>query len=64
MFGGGIEYAFTDNITAKVEGLWVAFRDRKQDGFFNQVVGVTNTGAPVTAASLGFDSRQHSDDFV
>jgi hypothetical protein len=25
VFGGGVEYAFTDNLTAKLEGLWITF---------------------------------------
>ncbi len=67
--GGGVEYAFTDNITAKLEGLYVNFDNERRSNFFNfgdSVVGVTNTGAPVTSTglgSVGFDSR-HNDDFA
>ena len=67
--GGGIEYAFTNNLTVKIEGLYVNFeRDRKNDNFFagGNVVGVSNTGAPVFAdqVGLGFDSRRNRDDFA
>ena len=43
--GGGVEYAFTPNITAKVEGLYVNFGGRGSNT--GGVVGVTNTGAPI-----------------
>jgi hypothetical protein len=44
--------------------LWVSFRDRNRNNgsFGNQVVGVTNTGAPVIASSLGFDNRRRDND--
>ena len=63
--GGGLEYAFTNNLTAKIEGLYIQF-DRNRDnnnGFFGgSVVGVSNTGAAVTAnqLGLGFDNRRDS----
>ena len=48
VLGGGVEWAFTNNLTFKVEGLWVGFDGGK--GVFNDsVVGVTNTGAPIHA---------------
>ncbi|MDF2971080.1 MAG: hypothetical protein K0R61_1530 [Microvirga sp.] len=60
--GGGVEWAFTNNLTLKVEGLWVNF-----DGGDNgrgccvavQVVDVTNTGAPITSTNTttGFGGR-------
>ena len=55
------------NWTAKIEGLYVAF-DREQtnnNGFLlsGNVVGVSNTGAPVTAGQLGIDNRRDRDDF-
>lgn len=53
--GGGIEYAFTPNITAKIEGLYVNFGDNK-----NNVVGTTNTGAPIVGTGRG----NSSDDFA
>src|SRR3954452_4838001 len=62
--GGGIEYAITNNITAKIEGLYVQFdRNRNDNGSFGgTVVGVSNTGAAVTAnqLGLGFDNRRDS----
>jgi outer membrane immunogenic protein len=65
--GGGVEWAFALNWTAKIEGLYVAF-DREQtndNGFLlsGNVVGVSNTGAPVTAGQLGIDNRRDREDF-
>src|SRR3954469_9051338 len=65
--GGGVEWAFAPNWTAKIEGLYVAF-DREQtndNGFLlsGNVVGVSNTGAPVTAGQLGIDNRRDREDF-
>jgi outer membrane immunogenic protein len=68
--GGGIEYAFTPNWTVKLEGLYVSFEgDRRRNNNFlgSQVVGVTNTGAPVTATQLGFGfdrDRRLNNDFA
>ncbi|HEX2554618.1 MAG TPA: porin family protein [Microvirga sp.] len=43
--GGGVEYAFTNNLSAKIEGLYVDFSN---DGGRNgNVVGVTNTGRAI-----------------
>src|SRR3954454_677056 len=66
--GGGIEYAFTNNLTVKIEGLYVNFeRDHRNNSFLGgNVVGVTNTGAPVLdsqIAGFGFDSRRRANDF-
>jgi len=57
--GGGVEYAFTNNLTAKIEGLYVFGNNRNENNNFlggsgGGVVGVTSTGAPVIAASTGF----------
>src|SRR3954451_21957931 len=63
--GGGVEWAFALNWTAKIEGLYVAF-DRQQNnntGFVGgEVVGVSNTGAAVTAGPLGFGNRRDRGD--
>ena len=73
--GGGVEYAFTNNLTVKVEGLYVfGNNNNRNDNFFGLngfgtgggVVGVTNTGAPVIAAAnnnfaFGFDNRRRDD---
>ena len=48
VLGGGVEWAFTNNLTFKVEGLWVGF-DGGNAVFNDSVVGVTNTGAPINA---------------
>jgi outer membrane immunogenic protein len=68
--GGGLSYAFTNNLVATVEGLYVSF-ERNRDNFNGAllgggVVGVSNTGAPVTANQLGFglDNRRNRDDFA
>jgi outer membrane immunogenic protein len=50
--GGGIEYAFTNNISAKIEGLYVDFGDGGNRSRRNEVVGVTNTGAAITATNF------------
>lgn len=57
--GGGVEYAFTPNITGRVEGYYVNFGDRgRVNG--GTLVGVTNTNAPIIAATGG----RRDDDFV
>ena len=64
--GGGVEWAFAYNWTAKIEGLYVSFdRNRNNNtGFIGgEVVGVSNTGAQVTAGQLGFNNRRDRDDF-
>jgi len=55
--GLGGEWAFTNNLSAKIEYLHLDFSRNRGGGFFggNNVVGVTNTGAPITSANtLGF----------
>jgi len=59
--GGGLEYAFTPNFTGKIEGLYVNF-GHSGSVAGNSVIGVTNTGAAVTAAAAGF--RNRDDDFA
>lgn len=67
--GGGLEYAFTNNWTAKIEGLYVSFDDNnnRNNGFGN-VVGVSNTGAPITRGAVGgfgfTNNRDNNNDFV
>jgi outer membrane immunogenic protein len=54
----------------KIEGLYVNFeRNRRDNGFVGggNVVGVSNTGAPVLDAQItgfGFDNRRNRDDFA
>jgi outer membrane immunogenic protein len=60
--GGGVEYAFTPNFTGKIEGLYVNLGHSGRGIAGNSVIGVTNTGAAVTASSVGFRSRD--DDFA
>jgi outer membrane immunogenic protein len=61
--GGGAEYAFTNNLTVKLEGLYVNFDDNnKNNGFFgNNVVGVSNAGAPIFGG--GFGGSSNNNDF-
>jgi len=63
--GGGVEYAFTNNWTVKLEGLYVNFGNGdRNNGFAGaSVVGVSNTGAPITAAALGFNNNSRDNDF-
>jgi outer membrane immunogenic protein len=69
--GGGVEWAFTNNLSLKLEGLWVNFDDN--GGAFGHhccvagnVVGVTNTGAPILATNTttGFGGRDDADVFI
>jgi outer membrane immunogenic protein len=64
--GGGIEYAVTNNISIKLEGLYVNFDNGNGNGAFvgNGVVGVTNQGAPIIATGNGFGRRNHDNDFA
>ncbi len=49
--GGGIEYAVTDSISAKMEGLYVDFGT----GNGSRIAGVTNLGLPVRGVGEGHD---------
>jgi len=66
--GGGLEYAFTNNLTTKIEGLYVNFDRTHRTSALgpDSVVGVSNTGALVLGnqVGLGFDSGRNHDDFV
>jgi outer membrane immunogenic protein len=66
--GGGVEWAFTNNLTFKVEGLWVGMDGGNNNGVFgNGVVGVTNTGAPISSTNnnfFGLGGRDDADFFV
>ena len=66
--GGGLEYAFTNNWTAKIEGLYVSFDDDNRNNGFGNIVGVANTGAPITRGALGgfgfTNNRDNNNDFV
>jgi outer membrane immunogenic protein len=45
--GGGMEYAFTNSLSAKIEYLHVEFDRNKNNFAGTQTVGVTNTGAAI-----------------
>ena len=66
--GGGLSYAVTNNLVATIEGLYVSFERNRDNtaGFLlsGNVVGVSNTGAPIVANQLGFDNRRNRDDFA
>jgi outer membrane immunogenic protein len=54
--GAGVEYAWTNNLSIKFEGMGLLFGNRSNNNnnafaFGNQVVGVTNNGAPITATN-------------
>ena len=51
--GGGVEYAFTPNITGRIEGLYVSLDRNKSNGF----IGTLN-GAPVYTTAIGRDSNE------
>jgi outer membrane immunogenic protein len=68
--GGGLEYAFTNNLTVKIEGLYIFDDNHHNDNNFlgfgtGGVVGVTNNGAPVIATGNGngflFDNHRRDD---
>ena len=67
--GGGVEYAFTNNITAKIEGLYVNFDRNRRDNngccfTGTEVVGVSNTGAAIVTNGFGFgNGNRNRDDF-
>jgi outer membrane immunogenic protein len=62
--GGGVEYAFTNNITVRVEGLYASLGRERRTPFTTGAVGVTNTGSPVTLSELGFvETRRRNNDF-
>jgi outer membrane immunogenic protein len=72
--GGGVEYAFTNNWSAKIEGLYVNLNDRR-DHYGNQIYGTNtvpfardNLGltyfAPITAFNVAQVNRRHDDSFV
>ena len=55
--GAGVEYAVTNNITARVEGFYVD-RDGGRRRGTGDVIGVSNTGATVLAAGSFTESRR------
>ena len=65
--GGGVEYAFTNNISLKLEGLYVSFDDdHRNNRFGGEVVGVSNTGAAITRGTtfFGNDNGNENEFFV
>jgi outer membrane immunogenic protein len=64
VLGGGVEYAWTNNLTVKLEGLWISMDNNNNAfGFGNGIVGVSNTGAAVRGTNFGFGGKNNDDDF-
>jgi len=67
VIGGGVEYAWTNNLTVKLEGLWVSMDSNNNNnfGFGNGIVGVSNTGAPIRSnAFFGGNNNNDNEFFV
>ena len=68
VLGGGVEYAFTNNLTVKLEGLWVSMDNNNNNnnfGFGNGIIGVSNTGAPIRSnAFFGGNNNNDNEFFV
>ena len=62
--GGGMEYAFTNNLSAKIEYLHVEFERNRNNFGGSQVVGVTNTGAAIVNNGTFGGRRDNSIDLV
>jgi outer membrane immunogenic protein len=65
VLGGGVEYAWTNNLTVKLEGLWVSMDNGNNNafGFGNGIVGVSNTGAAIRGTTGGFGFGNNDSDF-
>ena len=61
--GGGLEYAFTNNITAKIEGLYVNLEDddRRSRDYVGTVVQANGNVTDIEIAGAG---RRNKDDFA
>ena len=67
MLGAGVEYAWTNNLTVKLEGLWVSMDNGKNNNnfaFANGIVGVSNTGAAIRGTGFGFNNNNDNEFFV
>ncbi len=70
VLGAGVEYAFTPNLTVKLEGLWVSMDSNNNNNNFgfgvgSGIIGVSNTGAPIrTTAFLGGNNNNDNEFFV
>ena len=70
VLGAGVEYAFTPNLTVKLEGLWVSMDSNNNNNNFgfgvgSGIIGVSNTGAPIrTTAFLGGNNNNDNAFFV
>src|SRR5215212_11119499 len=67
VLGAGVEYAWTNNLTVKLEGLWVSMDKNNNNnfGFGNGIIGVSNTGAPIRSnAFFGGNNNNDNEFFV
>jgi len=67
VLGAGVEYAWTNNLTVKLEGLWVSMdsNNNNNGGFSNGIIGVSNTGAPIRSnAFFGGNNNNDNEFFV
>ncbi|MFL5196081.1 MAG: outer membrane protein [Microvirga sp.] len=66
VLGAGVEYAWTNNLTVKLEGLWVSMDNGKNNNnfaFANGIVGVSNTGAAIRGTGFGFNNNNNDNEF-
>jgi outer membrane immunogenic protein len=59
--GGGVEYAFTNTLTAKIEGLWVSLDEGNRGGGLVAIPAAGNPNPPVLLAT---GNRNDNDFFV
>src|SRR4051794_961869 len=65
VLGAGVEYAWTNNLTVKLEGLWIGTDNNNNNNFFgNGIVGVSNTGAAIRGNTGGFGGNNDADIFI
>ena len=64
VLGAGVEYAWTNNLTVKLEGLWVSMDNGNKNNFVgNGIVGVSNTGAAIRGTGFGFNNNNNDNEF-
>jgi outer membrane immunogenic protein len=65
VLGGGVEYAFTNNLTVKLEGLWVSMDSNNNNNFAfsNGIIGVSNTGAPIRSNTFFGGNNNNDNEF-
>ena len=65
VLGAGVEYAWTNNLTVKLEGLWVSMDNggTTTTSARNGIVGVSNTGAAIRGTGFGFNNNNNDNEF-